>query len=257
MAPPAPAKALSAPTSAKSSKSSSRASEAPKPSKGARAPEAPELADDDEELERLGEAWLFEPGLSDYIHNWLADVAPFSRRERARRPGFWRRRALLSVVAVGVVIAAVLVGNFGLSLSRQVASLFSGVAGIPTSQDSTPGSVIISPLNNTDGTPTPGPSLYTVGVWTSDTMPTGGSVRVYVRVSRAGEPVAQAPVYIQALIGGGSVRLGPLTTNGYGLASARLNYGGASGQGTPIYLTATTTIGAQTYSGTYTVYALG
>lgn len=246
--PHTPTTALRASTSAKSAK----------PPKGAQAPEAPELADGDEELERSRDAWLFEPGLSDYIHNWLADVAPFSRRERARRPGRWRRRALLSVVAVGVVIAAVLVGNFGLSISQQVAGLFAGVAGIPTGQDSTPGSVIISPLNNTDGTPTPSPTLYTVGVWTSNTMPTGGSVRVYVRVSRAGEPVAKAQVYIQALIGGGrAVRLGPLTTNSYGMASARLNYGGASGQGTPIYLTATTTIGAQSYSGTYTVYALG
>lgn len=262
---------LATPSSLPASLKSLKSLNATKPSKGALAPQAPgapERVDrgddegDDEgdgaELARLRAAWLFEPGLSDHIHNWLADAMPFSRRERARRPGYWRRRAFLSVIAVGMVIAAVLVGNFGISISQQVAGMFAGLAGIPTNQDSGPGSVIISPLNNTDGTPTPGPMLYTVGVWTSNTMPTGGSVKVYVRISRAGVPVAKAKVNIQALIGGQSaVRLGPLTTNSYGMASAMLRYGGASGQGTPIFLTATTTIGAQTYSGTYTVYALG
>lgn len=198
-------------------------------------------------------AWLVEPGLYDLVHNWLADAMPFSWRERARRPGYWRRRAIPTALALGVVIVAVIVGNFGVSIAQQVSHVFASAAAITDSQNATPGSVIISPLNNTDGTPTPAATVYTVGVWTSDTMPTGGSVTVYVRVSHNGQPVVKTRVYIQ----GGGVRLGPLTTNSFGMVSARFHYGGASGQGTAIFLTATTTIGGQTYSGTYTFYALG
>ncbi len=204
---------------------------------------------------RLLASWLIEPNTYERIHNWLADAMPFHWRERARRPGYWRRRAVPVALLVAGVIIAVIVGNLGISVARQVSSVFASAAAVNTTQqESTPGSVIISPLNNSDGSPTPGPMTYTVGVWTSNTMPAGGSVTVFVRVSDNTEPVAQARVYIQTQVGGGSgPRLGPLTTNAYGMASAQLRYG--AGQGTPVFLTATTTINGKTYSGTYTFVA--
>jgi hypothetical protein len=40
------------------------------------------------------------------------------------------------------------------------------------------------------------------------------------------------------------------------MAATKLNYGGASPQGTPVFLTATTTIGSQSYAGTYTFFGM-
>lgn len=203
----------------------------------------------------LRASWLIEPGIYERIHDWLADTAPFHWRERARRYGYWRRRAIPTALVLTGVIIAVIVGNFGISIARQVTSVFASAAAINTTQQSaTPGSVIISPLNNTAGTPTPAPAIYTVGVWIANTMPTGGSVTVYVRVSQNGAPVSKARVYIQALVGnGGGPRLGPLTTNSFGMATVRLNYG--AGQGTPVFLNATTTINGKAYTGSYTFVA--
>ena len=127
--------------------------------------------------------WLIQPTFYDTVHNWLADAMPFRWRERARRYGYWRRRAIPAALALGGVILAVLVGNFGISIARQVTHAFASAAGV-AQQQATPGSVIISPLNNTAGTPTPSPISYSVGVWTSNTMPAGGSVTVFVRVSQ-------------------------------------------------------------------------
>ena len=199
--------------------------------------------------------WLVEPGLYDRLHDWLADAMPFHWRERARHPGYWRRRAIPVALVVAVAIIAILAGNLGFNVAQQVTSLLTGA--VPSSQqDSQPGSVNISPLNNTGGTPTPSPLTYSVGIWTANTMPTGGSVVVYVRVSNSsGAPVAKARVYLQTRVGsGGGLRLGPLTTDSYGMASAHLNYGG--GSGTPVFLTATTTINGHAYSGTYTFVGL-
>lgn len=196
----------------------------------------------------LKASWLIQPTFYETLHNWLADAMPFRWRERARRSGYWRRRAIPATLALGGVILAVLVGNFGISIARQVTHAFASAADI-AQQQATPGSVIISPLNNTAGTPTPGPITYSVGIWTSNTMPTGGSVTVFVRVSNNGAPVPKARVYVQV---GGS-RLGPVTTNAYGMASLPVRYGG--GQGTPVFLTATTTINGHTYTGSYTFVA--
>lgn len=196
------------------------------------------------------------PSLYDRFHAMMADIMPFHWRERARRYGYWRRRALPAALIVVGVILAVIVGNFGISAARQATRAFASVSG-PTQAPATPGSVIISPLNNSSGSPTPGAQTYAVGVWTSDTMPSGGSVTVFVRVSQNGGPVANVRVYVQVSVGGGSgYSLAPLTTDAYGMASTHLNYGAASGQGTPIFLTATTTIGSQTYAGSYTFYGM-
>ena len=89
-----------------------------------------------------------------------------------------------------------------------------------------------------------------MGVWTTDANPNGGSVTVFIRVSESSQPVAHARVYLEVASFSGGYRLGPLTTDGAGLASARITFG--VGGGSPVFLTATTTIASQTYTGTYT-----
>ena len=198
-----------------------------------------------------------DPNLYDYVQMWLSDRAPFHWRERARRRVSWRKRTLLvGALVIGVVVAVAL-GNVGISVMRQVTQAFASAGVLSAQQQPTPGSVIIAPSNNIYPTsPTPGATVYSVGVWTSDTTPSGGAVTVYVRVSQNGQAVPKTRVYLQVSVGGngGGYRLGPYTTDSYGMATIPLNYG--AGGGTPVFLTGYATINGQTYNGTYTFVAL-
>jgi hypothetical protein len=160
----------------------------------------------------------------------------------------------VALTLVGVALI-VIVGNLGLSIIREATQAFASAAALngSSSQPATPGSVFISPLNNGAGSPTPTASTFTVGVWTSDANPAGGSVNAFVRVSNNSAPVARVRVYLQVSDGGGGYRVGPLTTDANGLARTRITF--AAGRGSPIFLTATVTIGGVTYEGDYTFVA--
>lgn len=199
--------------------------------------------------------WIVEPSWSERAHNWFADRMPFSWRERARRRGFWRRRVLPVVAVLAVLAVGLGVGLFALKFAGRAAGALN-VAPAPAAQSTAGGSVMISPLNNVSTTPTPQAPQYDVGVWTSDTLPQGGSVTVFARVSNYTQPQAGVKVYISANTPRGTLNSGALTTDSYGLVSWKLNYGNVGNQ-QPIYLTATTSIGGQTYSGTYTFVTFG
>lgn len=193
--------------------------------------------------------WIVEPTWYEHAQNWLSEAMPFRWRERARRKGFWRKRALPVVAAVACVTVALAIGIYALNTAGRAAGAFSAV---PTAQATVGGSVMISPnINGISTTPTPVAEEYDVGVWVSDTLPQGGSVTVYARVSRYTQPVAHVRVYIYASTPNGGIRLGPLTTDAYGVAHAQLNYGNI-GSSQPIFLTGTATINGKQFSGTYT-----
>ncbi|HZC08093.1 MAG TPA: hypothetical protein VE338_20825 [Ktedonobacterales bacterium] len=199
-------------------------------------------------------AWIVEPSLYERIHSWLADVMPFSWRERARRYGFWRRRVLPIVAIFACLAVGLAIGVFALKAAGHAAGAF-----IPNSapaQATTGGSVMISPLNNVSTTPTPTSPQYDVGVWVSDTLPQGGSVTVYMRVSNNTQAQPGAKVTLSAMTPNGVIKVGPFTTDTYGVASTKLNYGNVGPQ-KPIFLTATTTMGGQSYSGDYTFVTYG
>lgn len=194
--------------------------------------------------------WLVEPSWYERFHNWIADITPFTWRERARRHGFWRRRVLPIVAIFACLAVGVGVGLFALNTAGHAAGALTGTTN--GAQATVGGSVMISPLNaNADLTPTPSAVQYSVGVWVSNTLPQGGSVTVFVRVSNNTLPQPNAKVYIVANTPNGSIRMGPLTTDAYGVASAQLNYGNVGSQ-KPIFLTGSTTIGGQTITGEYT-----
>lgn len=198
--------------------------------------------------------WIVEPSWSERIHNWFAGLMPFSWRERARRRGFWRRRVLPVVGAVAVLAVGLAVGVFALKAAGHAAGALN-TGGAPA-QATAGGSVMISPLNNVSSTPTPLGVQYDVGVWTSDTLPQGGSVTVYARVSNNTQPQPGVKVYLSANTPNGTIKSGPLTTDSYGLVTWKLNYGNLGPQ-QPIYLTGTASIGGQTITGTYTVVTFG
>lgn len=198
----------------------------------------------------LMRSWRLEPGVFLRFRRWLGEATPYRWRERARRRGFWRRRAIpVTLVLLGAIVA-VIAGNIGISAIRQATRAFASVAAVTSAQKQpTPGSIIISPLNTSGGTPTPGPTIYTLGVWTSDANP-NGSVTVFVRVSQSDQAITGAKVSLQVSFGSGGYTVGPLTTDGYGEASTQINVGGAGGA--PVFLTATTTVNGTTFSGSYT-----
>ena len=198
--------------------------------------------------------WLVEPSLYERAHNWLADAMPFSWRERARRYGFWRRRVLPIVTVVACVAVGLAVGVFALKAAGRAAGAF--IPSAPPAQATTGGSVMISPLNNVSTTPTPTQPQYDVGVWVSDTLPQGGSVTVFIRVSNNAQPQPGAKVSLSAMTPNGVIKLGPFTTDNYGLASTTLNYGNVGPQ-KPIFLTASTSIGGKPYTGDYTFVTFG
>lgn len=193
--------------------------------------------------------WIVEPTWYERAQNWLSEAMPFRWRERARRKGFWRKRALPVFVAIACLAVALGIGIFALNTAGRAAGALS-VA--PPAQSTAGGSVMISPnVNGISTTPTPVAEEYDLGVWVSNTLPQGGSVTVYARVSRYTQPVAHVRVYIYASTPHGGIALGPLTTDAYGVAHAQLNYGNV-GSSQPIFLTGTTTIDGQKITGTYT-----
>ncbi len=192
--------------------------------------------------------WIVEPSPYERFHNWLADVVPFSWRERARRYGFWRRRILPLVAIIACLAFALGAGLFALKTAGHAAGAITSTAHAQTTPG---GAVMISPLNGPDVSPTPTEPQYSVGVWVSNTMPQGGSVTVYIRVSNNTLAQPNARVYLTAQTPNGTIALGPLTTNSYGVASTPLNYGNVGSQ-MPIYLTATTNVGGQSATGQYT-----
>jgi hypothetical protein len=198
--------------------------------------------------------WIVEPSWYERIHNWFAGLMPFGWRERARRRGFWRRRVLPVVGAVAVLAVGLAVGVFALKAAGHAAGALN-TGGAPA-QATAGGSVMISPLNNVSSTPTPIGVQYDIGVWTSDTLPQGGSVTVYARVSNNTQPQPGVKVYLSANTPNGTINSGSLTTDSYGLVTWKLNYGNIGPQ-KPIYLTGTTSIGGQTITGAYTVVTYG
>ncbi|HEX8995464.1 MAG TPA: hypothetical protein VF812_05500 [Ktedonobacterales bacterium] len=195
--------------------------------------------------------WIVEPSWSERFQTWLADAMPFTWKERARRQGFWRRRVLPVVAIFAIIAVGFGVGLYALGAAGHAAGALPGAASTTQPQATTGSSVMISPLNAADTTPTPVGQQYTVGVWVSDTLPAGGSVKVFMRVSNNTLAQPGVKVYLHAVTPNGAINMGPFTTDAYGVATTSLNYGNVGSQ-QPIFLTATTTINGQSVSGDYT-----
>jgi hypothetical protein len=153
------------------------------------------------------------------------------------------------IAAVACLAVAFGVGLLALDRAGRAAGALNAA---PTAQATVGGAVMISPYNNgLSSSPTPVAEQYDIGVWVSNTLPQGGSVTVYARVSNNTHPVAHARVYIFASTPNGGISLGPLTTDSFGVAHVRLNYGNV-GSEKPIFLTGTTKIDGKQITATYT-----
>jgi hypothetical protein len=98
------------------------------------------------------------------------------------------------------------------------------------------------------GTPTPQAAHILMGVWVSNpSPPTSGAVQVFVRLTRDTHPLAGVPVGIVVNFPDAASRYGPVKTDGYGLATFTVHYGGAPSE-QPVYVTADAKVDGQAIS---------
>ncbi|HEY1389929.1 MAG TPA: hypothetical protein VGF38_15430 [Ktedonobacterales bacterium] len=167
----------------------------------------------------------------------------FALRER-NREGWkqFRRTGLVLLVLTLVLSVAAFGAAVAASYLRRATDHLTIPAPAPTVGAYSNG-VVVQPGSEST-TPTPEAPKYQIGAWMSNNAPGGGSVKVFVRLTQDVAPIPRIPVTLSVQMPGGSVvRLGPTSTDAYGLAIFTVNFGGA--RGAPIFVTASATIGTE------------
>lgn len=193
--------------------------------------------DDDEDDER-------ELEISDGIARQLFkrnDAFAFRERSWEGWKRFRKTTFLMSALVIMVLVAIVGAAAAVSYARRATQSLTTS----PTPTTSTYNSgVVIQPGSETVE-PTPEAPTYQIGAWVSNNAPSGGTVKVFVRVTQSVAAVANMPVVLVVQLPGGVARLGPTKTDAYGLAVFTVNFGGV--RGSPVFVTATVKIDKQVY----------
>ncbi|MGE5333631.1 MAG: hypothetical protein ACM3N4_02945 [Nitrososphaerota archaeon] len=153
----------------------------------------------------------------------------------------WRRsrKPLVMLFSLAVMLA---VGTAGalvvVSYMQQATQHITIAAPVPTTGKFS-GGLVIQPAEET-AAPTPVAPKYQMGVWMSNNAPSGGTVKVFVRVSKDIGPIAHVPVKLVVQTPGGTLHYGPSKTDAYGLATFTVRFGGV--RGSPCFVTASATI---------------
>ena len=153
----------------------------------------------------------------------------------------WRRsrKPLLMLFALALMLAVGTMGALAaLSYMQQAAQHITIAAPVPTTGKFS-GGLVIQPAEET-AAPTPVAPKYQIGVWMSNNAPSGGTVKVFVRVSKDIGPIAHVPVKLVVQTPGGILRYGPSKTDAYGLATFTVRFGGV--RGSPCFVTASAKI---------------
>ncbi|HKT38147.1 MAG TPA: hypothetical protein VJR48_07225 [Ktedonobacterales bacterium] len=165
----------------------------------------------------------------------------FALRERNQDGWKQFRRTVLVLLSLALML---LVAVFGAAVAASYLHRATDQLNIPApapTVSSYSNGVVVQP--GSEGVaPTPEAPKYQIGAWMSNNAPGGGSVTVFVRLTEDVAPIPQIPVTLSVQMPGGSVvKLGPTNTDGYGLATFTVNFGGI--RGTPIFVTASATVG--------------
>lgn len=149
-----------------------------------------------------------------------------------------RKTFLISLVFTLILAVAIFGGAVAASYALRATQKVSITPPRPTVSRYN-GGVVVQPGQ---GSTTPSPTVpkYQIGAWLSNNAPSGGSVKVFVRLTQDVAPVPNIPVTLAVQMPGGTVPLGPINTDSYGLATFTVTYGGLSG--TPVFVTATAKI---------------
>ena len=167
----------------------------------------------------------------------------FAPRERNHDGWKQFRRTALALLSLVLVLS---VAAFGAAVAASYLHRATDHLTIPSiapTVGSYSNGVVIQPGSESI-TPTPEAPKYQIGAWMSNNAPGGGSVKVFVRLTEDVAPIPQIPVTLSVQMPGGSVvQLGPTNTDGYGLATFTVNFGGA--RGAPFFVTASATVGTE------------
>ncbi len=169
----------------------------------------------------------------------------FQRSERNWRQSDWYRevRALPRVLVAVVLIA--IASTFAVAVATKAAAISPSVLATAQSTPAVSGGIVLqqSPVKATASAQA---ADVLMGVWTSSASPsTGGSVQVFVRLTKAAEAVATGvPVSITVTFPGASHSYGPVKTDSYGLATFTVSYAGAP-RAEPVYVTGHATVSGQ------------
>lgn len=153
----------------------------------------------------------------------------------------WRRsrKPLLMLFGLALMLAVGTMGALAaVSYMQQATQHITIAAPVPTTGKFS-GGLVIQPAEET-AAPTPVAPKYQIGVWMSNNAPSGGTVKVFVRVSEDIGPIAHVPVKLVIQTPGGTLHYGPSKTDAYGLATFTVRFGGV--RGSPCFVTASATL---------------
>lgn len=185
-----------------------------------------------------------ELDIPDYFSDQVAlrDDA-FALRERSWDG--WRRlrKTALFMLSLALMLAVAVFGGAVAASYLIRASDHLTIAQAQPTVSSYSNGIVVQPGSEI-ADPTPEAPKYQIGAWLSNNAPSGGKVKVFVRLSEDTAAIAQIPVTLEVQMPGGDmVKLGPTKTDAYGLVAFTVHFGGV--QGTPVFVTATATVGAQ------------
>ena len=168
---------------------------------------------------------------------------PFAFHERSLDGWKRARKTVVVLLSLTLMVAVAVVGAVAATnYIRQSTQGLDLNAPTPTVSSYSSGVVIQPDPENI--APTPEAPPYQIGAWVSSNAPSGGTVKVFVRVSHNVGPVGKVPVTLTVQTPGGTQRYGPTKTDAYGLATFTVHFGGVSGA--PCFVTAFAKIGADT-----------
>ncbi|HET8905350.1 MAG TPA: hypothetical protein VFN11_00140 [Ktedonobacterales bacterium] len=169
----------------------------------------------------------------------------FAFHERSMDGWKRMRKTVAILVALALMLLVAVVGGVAVTSYARKATKQLNVAPSTPTVSSYSGGLVIQPGSEANA-PTPEVPLYQIGAWMSSNSPSGGSVKVFVRITHDVAPVPHVPVSLAVQIPGGILKFGPTKTDAYGLATFTVQFGGLAG--TPCFVTATATIEHQVYT---------
>lgn len=180
----------------------------------------------------------------DAVSRLLPRRSPFGWRERDWRGSAWGRRAHVMPLVGALLVALIVAGTFAITIATHAAGAAQNNLHLLDIQSaSVPPGNMLRPVPPA-ATATPAAPQYLIGAWASGSM-SGGSVKVFVRVSHGDAPVAHVPVTLSVNFPGYTTSFGPAKTDADGVATITVTYGGLPPD-RPVFVTASATIGRQT-----------
>lgn len=206
------------------------------------------IADSDDDIQAAGIGIAaYEPMVAGFAERISDQPAyydnPFALHERSLDG--WKRaqKTIVVLLSLTLMVAVAIVGAVAATnYFHQSTRDLSLNAPTPTISSYSSGVVIQPDPENI--APTPEAPPYQIGAWVSSNAPSGGTVKVFVRVSHNVSPVDKVPVTLTVQVPSGTLRLGPTKTDAYGLATFTVRFGGVSGA--PCFVTAFAKIGKDT-----------